>query len=87
MLTASRSRLGTADRTDEHASTIHQDDVSQPAVRVTQARKCTGNCTRHQNRRHGVVTSETVALLDTPLSDTGAAAAESRGVHDWSPQR
>jgi hypothetical protein len=37
--------------------------------------------------RHGAVTSETVAFLDTPLPDMGAAAAEAWGIHNWSPQR
>ncbi len=38
-------------------------------------------------RRHGAVTSETVAFLDTPLPDMGAAAAEAWGIHNWSPKR
>ena len=40
-----------------------------------------------EDRRHGAVTSETVAFLDTPLPDMGTAAAEAWGIHNWSPQR
>jgi hypothetical protein len=40
-----------------------------------------------EDRRHGAVTSETVAFFDTPRPDMGTAAAEVWGIHNWSPQR
>jgi hypothetical protein len=66
-----------------------QSCVLDPAIRVTQPQEWRpGNCTRHQRTaRYGAVTSETVAFSDTPLPDMGTAAAEARGIHNWSPQR
>ena len=59
-----------------------------PAIRVTQPREWRRELhPSSEDRRHGAVTSETVAFLDTPLPDMGAAAAEAWGIHNWSPQR
>jgi hypothetical protein len=62
--------------------------VLKPAIRVTQPREWRPELhPSSEDRRHGAVTSETVAFLDTPLPDMGAAAAEAWGIHNWSPQR
>jgi hypothetical protein len=62
--------------------------VTNPAIRVTQPREWRRELhPSSEDRRHGAVTSETVAFLDTPLPDMGAAAAEAWGIHNWSPQR
>ena len=62
--------------------------ASEPAIRVTQPREWRRELhPSSEDRRHGAVTSETVAFLDTPLPDMGAAAAEAWGIHNWSPQR
>jgi hypothetical protein len=59
-----------------------------PAIRVTQPREWRRELhPSSEDRRHGAVTSETVAFFDTPLPDMGAAAAEAWGIHNWSPQR
>jgi hypothetical protein len=63
-------------------------NVTVPAIRVTQPREWRRELhPSSEDRRHGAVTSETVAFLDTPLPDMGAAAAEAWGIHNWSPQR
>jgi hypothetical protein len=63
-------------------------NVSDPAIRVTQPREWRRELhPSSEDRRHGAVTSETVAFFDTPLPDMGAAAAEAWGIHNWSPQR
>ena len=63
-------------------------NAAEPAIRVTQPREWRRELhPSSEDRRHGAVTSETVAFLDTPLPDMGAAAAEAWGIHNWSPQR
>jgi hypothetical protein len=59
-----------------------------PAIRVTQPQEWRRELRpSSEDRRHGAVTSGTVALGDTPLPDMGTAAAEAWGIHNWSPPR
>jgi hypothetical protein len=62
--------------------------IPEPAIRVTQPREWRRELhLSSEDRRHAAVKSETVASLDTPLPDMGAAAGEALGLHNWSPQR
>ena len=62
--------------------------VLDPAIRVTQPREWRRELhPSSEDRRHGAVTLDTVAFLDTPLPDMGAAGAEAWGIHNWWSQR